>query len=142
MASVIKAILGLRKFWKIFPRSNQYWNFQNLSLLVTIIFKPQKWECNTRECAYDNGECVEKNIENGLDLDPDKEYMPDFSGRDSNHKAKLAYANYKLTTKFGGVRRPNHPHIPIMINRDIFDGKSCLIENYNFNNKYLINIIF
>jgi len=90
-------------------------------------------ECNTRECAYDNGECVEKNIENGLDLDPDKEYMPDFSGRDSNHKAKLAYANYKLTTKFGGVRRPNHPHIPIMINRDIFDElEQTFLHEYSF----------
>ena len=49
--------------------------------------------------------------------------MPDFEGKNANHKAKLAYANYKLTTKFGGKNRPNHPHIPIMINKNIFQGQ-------------------
>ena len=30
-------------------------------------------ECNNRECAYDNGDCVSENIENGMELDADKE---------------------------------------------------------------------
>ena len=65
---------------------------------------------------------MEKRVSIIINQTKDREYIPDWTGRDANHKAKLAYANYKLTTKFGGKRRPNHPHIPIMINREIFQG--------------------
>ena len=79
-------------------------------------------ECNIPQCAYDGGDCIQENIANGADLDPDKEYVPQWKV-EAVHKAKQAYADYMLTRRFGGHTRLSHPHIPIMINKKVFTGK-------------------
>ena len=69
-----------------------------------------------------------------------------FNRKNANHKAKMVYASMKLNMRFGSRKRYNHPHIPIMINKNIFaqleqswpDEYALTSRNLVVNQKYFL----
>ena len=90
-------------------------------------------DCNKPDCCYDLGDCRKENDAIGIHQNDTFDDLFTYFGRkNSNHKAKMIYASMKLHLKYGSRKRFNHPHIPIMINKNIFTGNFFNDKNLTY----------
>jgi len=76
-------------------------------------------ECNKPMCAFDGGDCGDEDISTVLPIYPDGAGV---------HTTKQISAHHQLTRLFGGADRLKHPHLPIMINREIMEEMQVQME--------------
>ena len=76
-------------------------------------------------CGFDLDDCRDENEANGIHANETfYDIMLHNSLKSHNHKAVINYTVMKYNVKFGPKWRQGHPHIPIYMNKNIFEGKN------------------